>query len=241
MAELEVAKHGKNIVQLAVKKEHLVAHKLREIAIEIVTIAFAVSLSIWLHGMSEHRHEQKQVRTFLLGLKSDLQTDIASVKGYSEAYHSFDANFNYLAGLAPDAAPDAKFDAAYVLADVNGFFKARNSRYEGFRLSGKLTSIEDEKLLNDILALYQEDYPAIQTSQGGWATRQQKLRAYLDDVLDGDSTPQHYKALTAPKGKRMLRGMIASQQVYERFDAYAARARGIVKAIDAAYPDAGKG
>jgi hypothetical protein len=238
MAELEVAKHGKNIVQLAATKEHSVAHKLREIVVEVVTIAFAVSLSIWLHGLSEHYHEQQQVRSFLLGLKSDLQTDIEGLKNLSESYHGFDANFKYLASLDPNSAPDPKFDAAYAHADINGFFKARNSRYDGFRLGGRLTGIEDENLLNEILSLYQEDYPAIQSSQGGWSTRQQKLRAYLDDVLVGDSSAEHYKAVTAPKGKRLLKGMISSPQLYERFDAYAGRAKSIVKAIDAAYPGA---
>lgn len=238
MAELEVAKHGKNIVQMAVKKEHPLAQKVREIVVEIVTIAFAVSLSIWLHGMSEHHHEQKQVRSFLLGLKSDLQTDIEGLKFLSQSYHDFDANFKYLASLDPNTAPDAKFEEGYAHADINGYFKARNSRYDGFRLGGKLTGIEDEKLLNEILSLYQEDYPAIQTSQGGWSTRQQKLRGYLDEVLVGDSTAEHYKAVTAPKGKRLVKGMIASPQLYERFDAYTERARRIIKAIDAAYPGA---
>lgn len=235
MAELEVAKHGKNIVQLAAKKEHPVADRVREIAVEIITIVFAVSLSIWLHSWSEHRHEQKQVRSFLLGLRTDLKTDIDGLRQISQSYHGFDENFKFLASLDPNAAPDAKFDEVYSAADANTYFAPRNSRYEGFRLSGKLTSIEDEKLLNDILALYQEDYPAIQRSQGGWATRQQRLRAYLDDVLDGDTSAQHYRAVTAPKGKRLLNGMIASPQVYQRFDDYGERAARIIKAIDAAY------
>lgn len=240
MAELEVAKHGKNIVQLAVKERHPVAHRLREIAVEIVTIAFAVSLSIWLHGLSEHYHEQKQVRSFLLGLKGDLQTDIAGLNELAKVHHAFDENFKFLAGLDPKASPDAKFDDAYVQADNNGYFKPRSSRYDGFRLSGKLTNIEDGKLLDNILALYQEDYPGIQASQGGWSMRQQKLREYLDEVLDEDSTAQHYRAVTAPKGKRLLNGMIARPQLYQRFDGYAARAKAIVNAIDAAYPAAGK-
>lgn len=235
MAELEVAKHGKNIVHLAGANQHPLAHRIREIAIEIATIVFAVSVSIWLHGWSEHRHEQQQVRSFLLGLRTDLQTDIAGLKEISSAYHRFDERFKYLASLDPKGRPDAKFDEIYALADANVFFAPRNSRYEGFRSSGKLTSVEDEKLLNDILALYQEDYPAIQRSQGGWSIRQQRLRAYLDDVLEDDSSALHYKVLTAPKGKRLLQGMVASHQVYERFDEYAARAAGIVKAIDALY------
>jgi hypothetical protein len=235
MAELEVAKHGRNIVQLAAKKEHPVAHKIREIAIEIVTIVFAVSLSIWLHGWSEHRHEQQQVRSFLLGLRTDLQTDIDGLRSISTNYHGFDDNFKLLAKLEPNHGPDARFDEAYAKADISASFVPRNSRFEGFRQSGKLTNIENLELLDDILTLYQSDYPAIQRSQGGWSSRQQRLRAYLDDVLESDSSEQHYKALTTPRGKRMLTGMIAHEQVYQRFDAYIARAGKIVKAINAEY------
>ena len=239
MAELEVAKHGKNIIQVAAKKEHSAAHKLREVALEIVTIFFAVSLSIWLHGASEHYHEQQQVRSFLLGLKADLQNDVAGLKNINALHHSFDKNLQYLAALDPNGRPDgAKFDAAYLYADANVFFKPANSRYEGFRLSGKLTNIEDEKLLNDIISLYQYDYDAIHISEGGWSDQQQKLRAYLDDVLDGDSTAQHYKAVTTPRGKRLLNGLVASSQLYERLGTYAAHANRIIKAIDAAYPGA---
>lgn len=235
MAELEVAKHGKTIIELAAKREHPIAHKIREILLEIFIIVFAVSLSIWLHGWSEHRHEQEQVRTFLLGLRSDLKTDIAGIKEIADNYHRYDARFKYLTSLDPNANPDAKFESEYVASDGNSFFAPRNSRYEGFRQSGKLTSIEDEKLLNDILALYQEDYPAIQRSQGGWSMRQQKLRDYQDSVLADDSTAEHYRLVTNPKGKRLLVFMIANPQLYQRFDHYAERAARIVKAIDGLY------
>ena len=76
MAEQEIAKHTKNVISLVSRNEHGWRHKLSEIGLEIVTIVFAVSLSIWLHGLGEHRHEQEQVRDFLLGLRHDLQSDI---------------------------------------------------------------------------------------------------------------------------------------------------------------------
>lgn len=45
---------------------------MREIALEISIIVFAVTLSFWLHGLGEHRHEQQQVKSFLLRLKRDI-------------------------------------------------------------------------------------------------------------------------------------------------------------------------
>src|SRR5438045_3008069 len=71
MAELEVAKHGKNVIHLMTKREHRLSHRIREIAIEVAIIVFAVSMSIWLHRLSEHRHQQQEARTCVVGLNSD--------------------------------------------------------------------------------------------------------------------------------------------------------------------------
>ena len=92
MAEQEIAQHSKNIIGLVTTKHHPFAHRIREIAIEIVTIVFAVSMSIWLHGLSEHHHQQQEVRSFLLGLREDLKGDIAFLNGVKSSYHQFDDN-----------------------------------------------------------------------------------------------------------------------------------------------------
>jgi hypothetical protein len=238
MAELEIARHGKNVIQLMGKREHPLAHRLREMALEIFTIVFAVTLSIWLHGLSEHRHEQQQVATFLTGLRSDLQGDIALLAGVAKAHHEFDANYTYLKGLDAGAVPEPKkFDAAFMFAHANFFFRPQQSRFDGFKSSGKLINIENQELLNDILVLYQDYAAEIAISENGWARGHDKLRNYLDERTENDdSTAQRYAAIVAPKGKRLLERAIASPQVYERYDSYAARARKIVKAIDQAYP-----
>ncbi len=56
MAEQEIAKHTKNVVRLFGNSEHDWRHKLGEMALEIITIVFAVSLSIWLHSLGDHRN-----------------------------------------------------------------------------------------------------------------------------------------------------------------------------------------
>jgi hypothetical protein len=40
--------------------------KIKEIAIEIFIIVFAITLSISLHSWSEKRHQQEEVKEFLL-------------------------------------------------------------------------------------------------------------------------------------------------------------------------------
>jgi len=236
MAEQEIAKHGKQVIRLMTSKEHGLGHKLREIAIEFATILFAVLLSIWLHGWSEHRHQQHEVRTFLAGLKHDLQSDIRDIDGLIRDYKGFDANFRYLTALEPGKMPDEKtFEAAYLFMDANRFLIPNKSRFDGFMMSGKLTNIEDPELLSGILNLYQSQLSQVQTSEGGWSTRQRKLRDYRDETLEEDSPAAHFRLLTAPRGKRILKQMFATSQHYERYQHYAAQARELIGMIDA-YP-----
>jgi len=242
MAELEVAKHGKNVVHLMTKKEHGLAHRIREVAVEIAIIVFAVSMSIWLHGLSEHHHKQQEVRTFLLGLKGDLEGDVSQLTKMREGYKGFDANHAYLASLDPDKAPDwAKFKAAYAMSGANWYFIPTRSRYDGFLMSGRLINIEDDKLLTEILDLYQSKLPEIQTSEGGWSNRQHKLRDYRESQLEGDDEASLFRVTTTPKGKRLLRAMETSPQLYERYQNYIDRSRRIIKTIAEAYPDGAAG
>jgi hypothetical protein len=238
MAELEVAKHGKNVIHLMTKKEHTVSHKLREIALEIAIIVFAVSMSIWLHGVSEHYHQQQEVRSFLVGLRTDLKEDIGSLTAIQAGYRGFDENFAYLTSLEAGREPDwKKFNDAWVLMDANWYFIPNKSRFDGFMMGGKLNNIEDPGTLNGILNLYQSLLPQIRTSEGGWASRQEKLRSFRDDTLDGDTARERFALLTSPKGKRYLGAMHASPQLYERYQQYIEQSRQIIKAIDKAYPE----
>lgn len=236
MAEQEIAKHGKQVIRLMTSKEHGIGHKLREIAIEFATILFAVLLSIWLHGWSEHRHQQHEVRTFLAGLKQDLLGDIREIDGLTTDYKRFDANFRYLAALEPGKMPDEKtFGPAYQFMDANRYMLPTKSRFDGFMMSGKLTNIEDQELLSGILVLYQSVLPQVQTSEGGWATRQRKLRDYRDEGLERGDAADYFRLLTTSKGKRLLNQMLTTGQHYDRYRMYASQAREVIRMIDA-YP-----
>lgn len=240
MAEQEIAKHTKQVVRLMGKSEHGWRHKLGEMGLEIVTIVFAVSLSIWLHSLGEHRHEQQQVRAFLLGVRHDIGSDIETIKELNQAYHGYDANFDYLGKLDPRSAPDAQtFTPAYERADGNYFFNPLVSRYQGFKSSGKLGHIENEALLEKILDLYELQTVAIKMSENGWRNNQEIYRAYIENGLTGeDNLAERYRLITAPKGKRLLRKQLASPQLYQRYNGYAALGAEIIREIEHEYPDA---
>ncbi|MGO4381422.1 hypothetical protein AB4Z19_24370 [Pseudoduganella sp. RAF19] len=90
----------------------------------IAIIVFAVSISIWFHSMSEHRHEQHVVRAFLLGLSSDLTNDVAQLNDLTKSCKAFDANYQSLAALDAKGTPDGeKFEQAFLLLlHTNAYF-----------------------------------------------------------------------------------------------------------------------
>jgi hypothetical protein len=237
MADQEIAKHTKKIWSVVRADAHL-WHKVREMLLEIFIIVFAVSMSIWLHTWAEHRHEQKQVRTFLLGLKSDIQNDIRQIEGVVAFHRDADEKYRYLAALDPNAAPDPeKFEAAYRLINANNFLIARLGRYEGFKSSGKMTNIEDEALLEKIVDLYQYDIPKASLSSGGWRSLHGKLTDYLEaKTADDDSLASRYKAVTSRTGKLLAARTVTFPQLYERHQTLLDGGNAIIKAIDAAYP-----
>lgn len=236
MAEQEVAKHTKNLLGTAVSK-HGLAHKLREILLEMVIIVFAVSISIWFHSVGEHRHEQAQVRTFLLGLKSDIQSDMKQLDDMVAFHHEADRRYAYLASLDPAAPASPEFAAASNMISTNNFLIPRMGRYEGFKSAGKLTNIEDDALLERIIELYEYSIPQNKLSSGGWLGMHGRLTDYLQQATaEDDSQAATYRALSAHKGKVLLQRMQTYPQLYERAAQLKTEAAAIVAAIDKAYP-----
>lgn len=238
MADQEIAKHTKQMWGILAEGEHGIGHKVREMLLEIFIIVFAVSISIWFHSMAEHRHEQAKVKSFLLGLKRDIQADNDQIDGVLSFHHASDTRYAYLASLDPGAAPDRdKFNAAYSLLNSNNFLVPRLARYEGFKSSGKLINVEDEALLEKIVTYYEYSIPKAHMSWGGWSSNHRALQAYTEEKLgEDDSLSARYKAITSPKGKRLAERMVTFPQLYERHEGLLKAGKEIIADIDRIYP-----
>jgi hypothetical protein len=153
----EVKKHTKNIFKV-VKSDHSFRKKAKEVFVEVLIIVFAVSISIYLHGWSAHRHEQKEVRVFLTNLREDLVKDIENLKSDKDVYMQMNKRYKDVLNLT-----EFQLDStAKVGNKVNIPFhvfgnKINNGNYEGFKTSGKIGYIENEHLKKKILAYYQKD------------------------------------------------------------------------------------
>ena len=188
MAEQEVIKHTKKVFKIWNNDSHSTWQKIKEFLLEIFIIVFAVSLSIWLHDKSEETHQQKEVKEFLLGLREDLQSDIKEMESDKFSYSKQGEAFSYIAGIKKDQAIDKDSLQKYSrwLFNTTGLLQ-NNGRFEGFKASGKIGTIKDKQLQNNIMDLYQEDIPSLLASTNGYISTKLKLLEFV---------AQHRKRLT---------------------------------------------
>jgi hypothetical protein len=159
----EITKHTKKIYGNMKNTEHTLGEKSKEIIIEIFIIVFAVSLSIWLHSWSEHKHQQDEVAVFLGNLKNDLQNDIEALDSGKEDYEKTNLGYEKILGLTSLQLDSIQKSNAKVYFPINSQGPKMNiDNYEGFKSSGKIGYIEDEKLKQQILHYYQGTVPAIE-------------------------------------------------------------------------------
>ncbi|OXA82536.1 hypothetical protein SAMN05444397_107145 [Flavobacterium aquidurense] len=158
----EIIKHSEKIYNTVKNSEHTLGAKIKEIIVEIGIIVFAVTLSIWLHSWSEHRHQQEEVAVFLGNLKNDLEDDIKKLDKEKKQYKKANTGYEKILALTP-----LQLDSIYKSNDivhlpVYSHGQIMNvGNFEGFKSSGKIGYIEDEKLKQKILAYYQLWVPSI--------------------------------------------------------------------------------
>lgn len=170
----EITKHTKKIFSTVKNSEHSLGEKLKEIIIEISIIVFAVSLSIWLHGWSEHRHQQSEVKSFLSNLKNDLKKDIERFNSDKSGYQNVTRAYEFIVNITPKQLDSLKENKT----DLNIPFytagkKTNDGNYEGFKSSGKIGNIENEELKQLIVEYYQQSVPNINDAD----------KVYLDFML----------------------------------------------------------
>jgi Family of unknown function (DUF6090) len=169
MAEDELVKHSRKIYKTWFNKELSIWHKISEFLIEMTIIVFAVSISIWFHNMSEHKHQQEEVKQFLTGLKADLMQDIKEMENDKESYQKQSAIFTYLSRLKKSQLPSR--DTLNALSNWltnTTTLNPNDGRFQGFKSSGKIGTIENDSLQNDIMDLYEENIPALLNSKYGY-------------------------------------------------------------------------
>ena len=158
----EILKHTKKVYSEMKNTDHSFWHKTKEILIEIGIIVFAVTLSIWLHSWSEHRHQQKEVKSFLTNLKSDLTKDITSLNDERSEYLRLNKEYEILSNITSTKLDSLIKAKSFVKVPIHTTGKKTNDgNYEGFKTSGKLGYVENEELKQLFIKYYQQTVPMI--------------------------------------------------------------------------------
>ena len=238
MAEQEVIKHTKKIYKTWFSKEHSFFHKLGEFLIEIFIIVFAVSLSVWFHNRSDYTHQQEDVRLFLQGLKADLGHDIMEMQEDKDSYLNQKFIFSYIAGIKLKDLPSRDTIVKYRSWIFNTTqLNPNDGRFEGFKSSGKIGTIENKELQNDIMDLYQENIPALLSSTRGYISSKQKFFDYFVKNYKRltDSTGNMISMLKNDEMLNIASSLSSPQEILDRYAACILLMNKIISEIDKEY------
>jgi hypothetical protein len=238
MAEEEVLKHTKKIYGIWTSREHSFWHKLKEFLVEVFIIVIAVTISIWFHNRSDHASQQEEVKQFMLGLKSDLQSDTAEMQDDKKSYEKQSVIFNYIAHVKINEQVSEDTLRKY----SNWMFNTtslnpNNGRFEGFKSSGKIGEIENKELQNDIMDLYQEDIVALLASTNSYIETKKKFFDYVTTNRKRltDSTTNIRTLLTQDEAQYICILLSSPSQVLQRYDNCIDKMKKIMSEINKEY------
>jgi len=220
MAEQEVIKHTKKVFGLWQTKNPI-WHKVSEFLIEIVIIVFAITVSIYFHDISELKHQRHETKEFLLGLKQDLKTDIEEMNQDKSSFMQSQKAFTYITSrkLNESLKPDTiRYYYGWIF-NTTGLVP-NSGRFEGFKSSGKIGTIENKELQNNIMDLYQENIPNLINSTNFYTSKKQSLFQYvaLNKKRITDSTTNLATVLSSDAAYNICVSLLFVDEILDRYD-----------------------
>jgi hypothetical protein len=237
MAEQEVIKHTKKLFSIWGSKSHSFWAKVREFLLEIIIIVFAVSLSIWLHDKSEYKHQQHEVKEFLLGLRQDLLSDLNEIQLDRDSYLAQERAFKYITSGRTNEPLNADSVKKYQRWIFNTTKLQQNDgRFEGFKASGKIGSI-DKTIQNHIMDLYQENIPTLLSNTDAYIRIKNQLVDYglKNHKQINDSTTNLASILRADEAQNICNALVGTRPIVDRYDSCINKMHIIIKAIEDKY------
>jgi len=175
--EDKMLEHAKEAVHALTDKKKKWSQKIGSFLWEILIIVIAVNLTIWFHNWNDKRHEQAQVKDFLIDTRESLIQDTINIRKYIDVmtneqlvyYDSVLSQIN-----------KKQIDAQYIDLRSNRLLSTYGVRinygiYQSFSSVNNLRLIENRKLLSDIISLYSSYFPSMQS----------KIKDLYDKRADG--------------------------------------------------------
>jgi len=237
--ENEISKHTIKIIKSVRNPQTSLGKKIGEVALEIFVIVFAVSLAQYLERQREESVKQHNVKEFLIGLREDIKDDEVEIHSDVALFKNYKHVYTFLSKIDKDNPPVKDTLDKYIdYIFTNAFLRPRTSRYEGFKSSGKLEDIADKKLLHDILFLYQEALPQLNTSETGLRTIGSKLQdVFTKNAYENkDGSNNYLDVITSVEGRNLCKHLIPGDQLFYRYKQVGDTGISIIKQIDQMYP-----
>jgi len=208
-----------------------------KIIIEMLTIVFAVSLAVFMDRQRELSNEQVEVKEFLTGLRTDLKNDINEMQEDKAIYLTLSKCFAYFA-LEKNYHKDTIKTYEWSLWNTVGLL-VNNGRYEGFKASGKMNSIKNVELRNNILDLYQETLVALVNNTNGYISLKKEfqtlIRKYRKNELEKNDNLSHI--LQMQQIKNYCFHLRYTGEPIRRYDKAIAGSEKIIELINNEYPE----
>ena len=239
MAEQEVIKHTKKLFGIWQTKNPI-WHKIGEFLLEIFIIVFAITLSIYFHDRSVLKHQQHETKEFLLGLKQDLTTDIEEMNQDKSSFAISEKAFKYITNRKMNESLNEDSIRRYSGWIFNTTGLVPNSgRFEGFKSAGKIGTIENKDLQNNIMDLYQENIPMLILSTNNYTAKKQKLFDYIEmnRRRTTDSTTNLVNVLESDAAFNICRTLTFVGEIITRYDTCISKMNLIIRDIDKKYND----
>jgi len=240
MPEHEISKHTKAVYKVWTDPHLRLKDKIAEIAIEIAIIVFAITLSLMVERWREKVHEHEIEKDFLTDLKTDLSSDLAQELDDSTSYRIMLNGWNYfyvcgVSGKIVDKDSLRKYSGK--LTNTTTFI-ANGSRFEGLKSSGQLSVIENKKLLNLILDLYQFKIKGLNlTTDAINYTKQHYVIPFILEKLvqRKDGTTNLAELFFLPQMQNYLQAGHAAVEALDRYHEIMEQSRQIIAMVDEQY------
>ena len=164
--------------------------------------------------------------------------DICEMSDDKESYLNQDKTFNYIASVKPNQtlsvdSLDKYRDFLYNTTRL----QQNNGRFEGFKASGKIGFIEDEKLQNDIMDLYQENIPQLLTSSDAYIHRKNEWFDFLVKNVRKitDSTTNIQTILLTDEAQNLCGFLANTSEIITRYNVCINKMKAIVTEIENSY------
>ena len=237
MAEQEVIKHTKKVFGIWNTKSSF-WHKVSELLLEIFIIVFAVTVSIYFHDRSELRHQRHETKEFLMGLREDLKTDIEEMNQDKASFMQSKKAFNYIISRKLNESLNADTIRKYNGWVFNTTGLVPNSgRFEGFKSAGKIGTIENKELQNNIMDLYQENIPNLINSTNFYTSKKLLLFEYvhMNRKRLTDSTSNLVAVLSSDPAYNICITLTFVDEIVGRYDTCVNKMNTIIRDIDKQY------